>query len=566
VAYSIDTDTLCDIAPRSGALFGDAPALAMVGGASLSYRDLDRLTRRTACALAREGIREGDRVAILSESRPEWGVASLGIARAGAVSVPILVDFTSEQIGNIIAHSGAKAVFVSPKLRRKLAGMDGAGTRLLDLEDLAAPLLDERLEAAAAGYEGPRLSPGALAAIVYTSGTTGLSKGVMLTHRNYIADALACDSVVTLRPGDVLLSILPLAHAYEYTIGFLIPLMSGASIHYLDKPPSASALLPTLALLRPTIMLSVPLVIEKIYRAGVKPVLQKIGLYKVGPLKPLLERAAGRKLRKTFGGRMRFFGIGGAPVDPEVERFLHRARFPYAIGYGLTETAPIIAASAVGKTKPGMAGPALAGAEIRIAGASGADSSGVGEIQVRGPMVCPGYYRDPQRTAEAFTEDGFFRTGDLGSIDERGRVYVRGRLKTMILGASGENIYPEEVEAVINSVPEVVESLVYGDKEGLTALVHIKPETLSDLVKSGVEGAEAAVNSLGKAVGSVAQAAGASFGSAEKAAAALLERIKREANTRLASFSRIRKVEIQPDPFEKTPTQKIKRFLYPKGK
>jgi long-chain acyl-CoA synthetase len=308
----------------------------------------------------------------------------------------------------------------------------------------------------------------------------------------------------------------------------------------------------------------VPLVIEKVYRSGVKPGLEKMGLYRAKALRPLLERLAGAKLMKSFGGRLRFFGIGGAPLDPETEAFLRRAHFPYAIGYGLTETAPIIAASAVGRTSMCAAGPALPGADIRIAEARPADGESglmVGELQVRGPMVGPGYYLDPERTAEAYTADGYFRTGDLGYVDARGRFYVRGRSKTMILGPAGENIYPEEVEAVLNSSPYVLESLVYGDSSGLTALVQLKPEAIGEYATKLREEIGAKVRD---GIGEVGGALGHAGESVEHAAAQLLERIKREANCRLAAFSRLQAVKVQKEPFEKTPTQKIKRFLYPK--
>jgi long-chain acyl-CoA synthetase len=572
--YSYARDSIADIAPRSAAAFGRAPALGMADGQVISYEELDRLSFRAAALLAASGLGKGDRAAILSESRPEWGIASLGIARSGAISVPILVDFPAPQVLNILEHSGARALFASAKTRRKLEGAAlPPGLAVLSIEELsltegeAAAALDR----AAEGYAPPPVSSSDLAAIVYTSGTTGLSKGVMLSHGNYLADALACDSVVRLDERDLLLSILPMAHAYEYTIGFLIPMMSGAQIRYLDRPPSASVLMPALAALRPSIMLSVPLVIEKVYRSAVKPSLEKIGLYRIRLFKPLLERLAGRKLYASFGGRMRFFGIGGAPLDPEVEAFLVAARFPYAIGYGLTETAPIIAAAAVGRTSPRITGLPLAGAEIRIvpvdeappqqgrapigrAPAGGRARPETGEIQVRGPMVFPGYYRDPERSAAAMTEDGFFRTGDLGSFDSRGRLSVRGRIKTMILGASGENIYPEEVEAIVNSAPEVVESLVYGDDEGLVALVHISPETIAQYIGASAKAA----------YGAAQAAAEAGLESAEKAVAVLLERIKRESNAHLSAFSRLKAVRLQDEPFEKTPTQKIKRFLYPR--
>jgi long-chain acyl-CoA synthetase len=243
------------------------------------------------------------------------------------------------------------------------------------------------------------------------------------------------------------------------------------------------------------------------------------------------------KLKRLFGGCLRFFGIGGAGLAPDVERFLAEARFPYAIGYGLTETSPLVAGCAPFRTHVGSTGPALAGVEIRLADAG----PGGGEIQVRGPNVMRGYYLDPERTRGVFTDDGWFRTGDLGTRDARGRLFIRGRLKTMILGASGENIYPEEIEALINQSEAVAESLVFGDAAGVTALVHLKPEVLESLygrVADGIAKAEAAV-------------------------AGLLESLRRDVNERLAAFSRVQRVQLQREPFEKTPTQKIKRHVYP---
>lgn len=545
LSYNHDTHTIADIAPRGAAAYGDAPALGMVGGESLGYRELELQTRRAAAGLLASGVARGDRVAILSENRAEWGVASLAIARAGAVAVPLLVDFPAAQVAEILAHSGAKAAFVSARQATKLAGV---AIEAIPMEGLCS--MDAELDGRARDVALPSVAPDDLAAIVYTSGTTGQPKGVMLTHRNYIADALSCSVIIELSTRDTLLSILPLAHAYEYTIGFLIPMMSGASVRYLDRPPSASALMPALASVRPTIVLSVPLVIEKTYRQAVKPALERMAAYRNPLLRPLVTRLAGAKLYRSFGGRLRFFGVGGAPLDPEVEAFLRAVRWPYAIGYGLTETAPIIAASAVGRTSPRAAGPALPGAEIRLTDMRPADddpSMLVGEIQVRGPMVGPGYYRDESRTREAFTPDGYFRTGDLGFRDERGYFFVRGRSKNMILGSAGENIYPEEVEAVLARSPAVQEALVYGGAEGLVALVHLKPEAVAEAVarvKASVESAEKAI---------------------EKAVADTLEAIRREANQRLAAFSRICRVVYQPESFEKTPTQKIKRFLYPKN-
>ena len=390
---------------------------------------------------------------------------------------------------------------------------------------------------------------------------------LMLSHRNLVWNAWACRSIIVLNRRDRCLSILPLAHCYEFTIGFLIPLMQGSAIYYLDRPPSATALLPALKAVRPTIMCSVPLVIEKTYRASIVPALEKIPLYKNRFFRPILERIAGRKLYKTFGGRLRFFGVGGAPLAAEVEKFLRIAHFPYAIGYGLTEAAPLIAGFAPFHGAFRSTGPALRGVELRVVNPK--PGSGEGEIQARGPNVSEGYYKDPERTAEAFSKDGWFRTGDLGIIDKKGRVFVRGRLKTMILGASGENIYPEDVEAVLNRSPYVAESLVYGDSEGLTALIQLKPETLEELkarLRDGIEGAELKVGEVGQAVEQAAHRAGEGLEDIERSATKLLERIRKDANEKLAAFSRIKTVRIEQEPFEKTPTQKIKRFLYPRKK
>jgi len=557
--YELERFTIPEIVEKSSSAYAGLPALAMAGRPPLRYEELEPMTRRVAAFLGLLGAAPGDRVAILAESRPEWGIAYLGISRAACVAVPILADFTSEQVASILDHSESRILFVS---RRCLAKADLAaeGRILVALEDLrpiSAPAgivlpNASSVEAAASGLALPEVGSEDLAAIVYTSGTTGSPKGVMLSHRNIVHDGWSIRFIMLIGPEDSLLSILPMAHTYEFSVGFIYPLMQGASINYLDRPPSSSALMPALKALRPTTMLTVPLIIEKAYRSSVKPALERIPLYSCRAFRPILERLAGAKLKRSFGGRLRIFGIGGAPLAEDVAAFLHRIRFPCAMGYGLTETAPLAAGSGPRDFRVDSIGPAIHGSEIRIAEPK--PGSGEGEIQIRGPNVMAGYYKDPERTAEAFTEDGWFRTGDLGVMDAKGRVAVRGRLKTMILGASGENIYPEEVEAVLNSSPFVQESLVYGDGAGLTALVQLKPETVADVLKSGIEGAEAAIASLAKA----------SLEGAEKSLTILLERIKRETNIRLAAFSRISLVRLQPEPFEKTPTQKIKRFLYPK--
>ena len=514
---------------RSTHVFAPRPALAMIGSAPITYEQLAARVRGAAAVLRAHEIRPGDRVALLSENMPQWGIAYFAITCFGAVVVPVMTEFTPGQIQHIMEHAGCAAVFASQKLRSRLGP---AKLRVLDIEPLAG-VADARIQF-------PAVEPDDLAAIIYTSGTTGHSKGVMLTHRNIVFDAQATRHVFDVSPRDRFLSILTLAHTYECTIGFITALCFGASITYLDRPPSASALLPALTAIRPTVVLSVPLVIEKIYRSSVLPALEKSRLYRIPIARRILILVAGFKLRRTFGGRLKFFGIGGAALAPDVERFLRQSNFPYAIGYGLTETAPLIAGSSPSTTRLRSTGPVLPGVVVRIADPR--PGSGEGEIQVKGPNVMKGYYRNPERTADAFTPDGWLRTGDLGEIDAHGHLYIRGRLKNMILGASGENIYPEEIEAVINKSPLVDESLVYGDASGVAALVQLKPDVLAALVSAVQDG--------------VARA--------EHAAAELMERIRKEVNAQLAAFSRLNRVELQSEPFEKTPSQKIKRFLYPR--
>jgi len=571
--YVLEDFTLVGMIEKSGKRYANLPALSMVGGERFTYGDIEKHSTALAATLASLGIEKGDKVALLAENSPRWGIAYFGILRAGAVVVPILTDFTAEQIRNIIVHSEAKAVICSDRLYQKIKALE-PHVLILDIKDAARR--DQGNEGGAVG-QPQRLGlptfmpvspePEDVAMLVYTSGTTGLSKGVMLSHRNILSNALGCRSIIILHRTDRLLSILPLAHTYEFTIGFVIPLLSGSHIHYLDRPPSATVLLPALKAVKPTIMLSVPLVIEKIYRSNIKPTLESMKLYSNPVLKPLLIRFAGIKLKKTFGGCIRFFGVGGAPLSSDVEDFLKRAGFPYAIGYGLTECSPLLAGCPPSRTFLHSTGPALKGVEIRIALPNA--GTGAGEIQARGDSIFKGYFKDTDRTKEAFTEDGWFRTGDLGFVDAKGRVFVKGRLKTMILGASGENIYPEEIEAVLNQSPYVAESLVVDGEAGLTAFVYLKSEVLENLearIRDGLDAAEDISSRMGSALAnaekSVVHSIGQAWGEAEKAAGSLLETIRKEANAKLTSFSRIHTIKLQESPFEKTPTQKIKRFLY----
>lgn len=575
--YDLKNMTLVEMVQKSTMLYGDRPALSMTGGEQFSYREVGFRTKSIAARLRALGIMKNDRVAIVAESSPYWGIAYLGAVRAGAIVVPILPDFTPDQIKNILTHSEARAVLCSDKLYKKLKDIEPSITLLdikegsirksslfVDLEKYA-----EQTEAVLAQFEDAKPEPDDTLMIVYTSGTTGLSKGVMLSHRNILSNALGCRSIIILHRNDRLLSILPMAHTYEFTIGFIIPFLAGSHIFYLDRPPAATVLLPALQLVRPTIMLSVPLVIEKVYRSSVKPSMEVIHLYKNKFFKPIIIKIAGMKLKKTFGGRLRFFGIGGAPLAADVEEFLKKAGFPYAIGYGLTETSPLLAGCNPQHTYLHSTGPALDGVILRIANPR--PDTHEGEIQAKGLNIFKGYFKDEQKTKETFTDDGWFKTGDLGYIDDKGRLFVRGRIKTMILGASGENIYPEEIEAVINQSPYVQESLVLEDEKGLTALICLKSEVLEN-IQARLQDEADEVGAIASRVGtaltnaekSVASTMSHALADAEKAAEKLLETIKKEANDKLAAFSKIRSVKLQSEPFEKTPTQKIKRFIYTK--
>jgi len=446
-------------------------------------------------------------------------------------------------------------VFVSRRLFGKLGELrpDELGTVIL-LDDFTvipagfteADLAAEgtgRAKAAALGLRLPPLeniSGDDVAAIVYTSGTTGHSKGVMLTHGNLIADVVGTTKIVDVNQEDRFLSILPLPHTYECTLGLIAPLMLGASVYYMEKPPTAPVLLPALQKVRPTVMLSVPLIIEKIYKAKILPELTKSPLLRrlhgIPLFRRLLHRVAGKKLLDIFGGRLRIFTIGGAPLAPDVELFLREGKFPYAIGYGLTETAPLIAGTGPAKTRFRSTGPALPGTQIRIANRN--PETGEGEIQVKGPTVMKGYYRDPERTREVFTEDGWLKTGDLGMVEPDTYVFIKGRSKNMILGPSGKNIYPEEIEAVINEFETVRESVVYEHGNRLVALVHLDYEKLQKVLQTLSEtDIRGRVNTM-------------------------LADLHKEINARVPLYARIHKIIEQAEPFEKTPTQKIKRHLY----
>lgn len=524
---------------------GKRDAMAFVGEKPINYETINGKILSVIAFLENNGIVQGDKVSILSTNMPNWGITYFAIVSMGAVVVPILPDFSPVEIGNVITHSGAKAVFVSASLIQKLNETEnpGPGLRvLIDDFSFIGKSSYKPYNEASRPLNTYQVTEVSLASIIYTSGTTGKSKGVMLSHRNIVFNAIRGGMIHYMDENDRFLSVLPLSHTYENTLGLILPVLKGSCIYYLRKPPTPAVLLPALQEVRPTTMLTVPLIIEKIYFNKILPAFREKLilrlLYKIPSLRKVLNRAAGKKLMKTFGGELRFFGIGGSKLNRTVEKFLVEAKFPYAIGYGLTETSPLLAGANPKNTVYESTGPAIKDIELIIHNPD--KITGEGEIWAKGPNIMMGYYNEPEMTREVLTPDGWFKTGDLGILDKNNNLFIKGRLKNMIVGASGENIYPEEIESVINNFRHVVESLVIEQKGKLVALVHINMEELEKKyqhLKTEAHRFDEKVDEN-------------------------LRELKEYVNSRVNKFSQISRVVLQSMPFQKTATQKIKRFLY----
>ncbi len=541
--------TIQELFDRALQAYGHRPSLSFVGETPISYRELGEQVKRIARMLASAGLQPGDKVALVGHNMPHWVAIYLAVTTGGLVAVPLLPDFSREEMQNILTHAGVKALFVSQRLLPKLQPERIDGLKVAFLMDDLTLLFPDKLPAEELQPYDYRVQERDLAALIYTSGTTGTPKGVMLTHRAITFVVSRSRAFQPVDSEDVFLSFLPLSHTYENSLGMLLPISCGASIYYLQKPPTASTLLPALKLLRPTTMLSVPLIMEKIYKTQIRATLSKrkmLGVMCAVPLfRRLFHRAAGRHLRIAFGGRLKFFGIGGAKLDPQVERFLLEAGFPYAIGYGMTEAAPLIAGAAVGKTRLESTGVALPGVSIKI---HEPDGHGVGEIWVKGPHLMNGYYRNSQATEQVLTSDGWLRTGDLGRIS-RGYLYIKGRSKTTILGPGGENIYPEDIEQLINSHDFIAESLVVEEGNSLIAKVLLNMEKAAESLEH-----------LKEAV----KERQLRFKEWEAQLETWKSNYLKELNRRLNKYSQIKRIDLIDKPFERTPSQKIKRFLYTK--
>lgn len=519
-------------------------SLIFAGEANRTYAQLETDVKKAALQLQSLGVQKGDKVAILSMNMPQWGIAFFATTVIGAVVVPVLPDFHSNEIRNILQHAEVSVIYVSDTLKSKLENPEEL--TVISIEDFS---IENRTDVPewnhidATLFEYPRVEESDLLSIIYTSGTTGKSKGVMLTHKNVVWTAQQSWLIQNIVSSDRFLSVLPLSHTFENTLGLILPVKYGASVHYLQKPPVAPVLLAALKQVKPTIMLVVPLIVEKIFKSKILPEINRKAvtrfLYKIPVFRKLLHKVAGKKLYETFGGELKFFGIGGAKLDDNVERFLMEGGFPLAIGYGMTESSPLLAGAGVGKTRFLSTGTPMSGVQLRIADAD--PITGQGEIQAKGDNVMLGYYKEPEITRETFTSDGWLRTGDLGYFDRDGNLYIKGRIKNMIVGASGENIYPEEIESVINRMEYVLESLVVQQKGRLVALVHLNMEELEQKYQDMKTGAVSFLNDKVEEI---------------------LKEIQRKVNENSNKFSQIQRIVFHPNPFEKTPTQKIKRFLY----
>jgi long-chain acyl-CoA synthetase len=525
------------------------PALADWEGRALTYGQVADEIMRLHEVFRICRVAPGDKIALLGRNSASWAVVWLASVTYGAVVVPILPDFRPDDVRHILNHSDAVLFFVADALHAPLDAEKlrdvSAVFSLTDFqvlhcrkESLARSLADFLVPARRKQEPPERFRLAAvederLAAIVYTSGTTGFSKGVMLPHRSLLANVVFAKENMPLEPGDTIVSFLPLAHAFGCAFEFLFPFTSGCAITFLAQTPSPQVILEAFGRVRPRLILSVPLVIEKIYAKRLRPALEKGTtklLMKIPPVRRILHRKIREKLVAVFGGRFREIVIGGAALNGDVERFFLAIGFPFTCGYGMTECGPLISYSGWRDHKPGGVGRKVDTLEVRI---DSKDPQAVpGEILVKGANVMAGYYRNPDATAAAIDADGWLHTGDLGVVDAQGTIFIRGRSKTMFLWPSGQNIYPEEIEAKLNSLPFVGESLVIERNGKLFAFVYPDLERVDQLRLD------------------------------ERTLVQRMEKNRLALNRILPPYASIAKIDVFSEEFQKTPTKKIKRFLY----
>lgn len=533
-------------------LYWDKPAVCNYRGETFTYGQLATQIERFHIFFEACGLKKGDRIAICAKNTARMAVSFLSVNTYETVVVPILSDFTPESVNHLVDHSESLMLFTDSDIWAKLdkskmplvkAVISVNDFTLLyadndDVKNAYAAISETFASRYPMGFTGENVTYNTdnwddLDIINYTSGTTSAPKGVMLTYKALSATIDFGQRYIPSSDKFTMVSMLPMAHMYGLVYEFLYPLCNGTSITFLGKTPSPSLLLSAMHDVKPYLLITVPLVMEKVFKSAIKPVLDKPVmkvLTRIPGINSLIFKKIREKLLSALGGNLQMIIMGGAPLNPEVEKWFKRIGLPYTVGYGMTEAAPLLAYEACTSYVPGSCGRSVDCAIVRI------DSEDpqhvVGEIQAKGDNVCIGYYKNPEATAAAFTEDGFLKTGDLGIIDAHGNIFIRGRSKSMILSANGQNIYPEEVEAVVNNQDYVVESVVVDRASKLVALVYLDADAMK---KAGLD---------------------------EETVADLHEAIRINANKALPSYSQLQKVEVVDKPFEKTPKMSIKRFMY----
>ncbi|WP_136809724.1 AMP-binding protein [Desulfosediminicola flagellatus] len=549
--------TLNYILDSSRAKYGDKPAIGMAMQKPLSYNEFHHNVMAIACRLQKEGVKKGDRIAILAENSHQWGMAYFSIVRLGAIAVPILPDLPESDVRHILNEMKVKILFTTGRqiekiyeLKKELAGpvitlddynAQGGVVEVVTFSDLLEDAMTD-LRMMEDTLEFPEVEEEDIASILYTSGTSGYSKAVMLSHKNLTSNAYSCSRLMDLPVGGVFLSILPMSHTYEFTLGFTLPLLCGCRIAYAGKSPTPAILQKLCQHEKPFAIFAVPLVLEKIYKKRVLPQIENSKVLNLACKtkfgRKMIYKKIGAKLIDFFGGNLQLMGIGGAALNPEVEQFLKEASFPYLIGYGLTESSPLLAGGPMGDETiaVGSTGKPISGVEIKIVDPD--PETGIGEIHAAGPNVMTGYFDDIEGTDAVLSSEGWLATGDIGYLDDFGNLHVRGRCKNVIVMANGENVYPEAIEHKINTFTWVVESLVLENNGQLEAWVYPDYELIDE------------------------DTAGQGRGERRAYMETILEEMRVKLNGQLPPASRIARVFERREPFIKTATHKIKRYLY----
>ncbi len=553
--------TINDLIDISCRKYRQLPAIGMALEEALTYKEFHERILSIAAYLRHLGVKQGDRVALLGENSHHWGTVYLAVVRLGACAVPIFPDLPEGDVHHILGQMGCNIIFVTQRQIEKIYDLKQQLQHVITFDDyhdntglittqtfsdfLAEALAEFGEQARDETLEFPGVKTDDLATILYTSGTSGFSKAVMLSHGNLCANAYSAAGVIQIAPGWVFLSVLPISHIYEFTVGLLLPLLKGCRVVYAGKPPTPAILQKICEKEQPHAMLIVPLIIEKIFKKRVAPALEKSKmlsfLCKFSMSRKMVYRKIGARLYTFFGNRLQVMGIGGAALNPDVETFVRDAEFPFIVGYGLTETSPLLAGGPHGDQTiaHGSAGKPVPHVEIRIADPH--PETGVGEILARGRNIMQGYYNDPDATEATFTGDGWLRTGDLGLIDGKGNLHIKGRSKSVIVLSNGENVYPEAIEHKIDAFPFVLESLVIESCGKLEAWVYPDYEFIDS------------------------RTMGQNQTQRQQFITELLEEMRTSINTQLSNSSRLSRILERREPFIKTATHKIKRYLYSTG-